>query len=464
MNRIYHHFAKKVGTTFLFCFFIILHGSGVSEAKFLDQEDANKRPRFRMGSYPSSTLGTTFLGPEHLGQHGYRYSQSERKGIVYTCEAGHIDIAHLRKCADWTAYLAAKTLKQLMNNETEFSFKLYEPSVYFVKLTYPENWQELPQKEKEQITHDIAIGLGAYFAYTATTWHEIITWFGYKCSGIYAEFPSAFTWEDGFSNLLGAYLGAQALRDTEHTFDEAMTSGIDQELKKLGIQPSRVSRRAAKKVRGRWFSGDLLFFINMKKRNFDTGLDDGFVTPSLIPALSECEGAEAQPYPVPNLDFLSEYGFSMKLEIEPRELEKDKILRVVYPDGKERKKRLEPVAHFVSIMDFIKKDAIKKYGHDVDLNSTTSQISFQFSSQEPVKKQLLVNEVGPLEESLWSIEGEKSSIDMGNYGGTPQADMSLSIGDNAADLNNDNVVDMLDMLVLVDMWLEEDALFAKDIK
>ena len=328
----------------------------------------NIKPRTRRGSYASSTIGTDFLNAEDLGRHGYIFNPLEGNGIVYTCKAGHIDIAHLRKNADWTAFLAAKTFKQLMENKTKFSFKLKEPSRYFVKLTYPEGWKDLPQEEKEHIAHNISIKLGQYFAYTATTWHEILTWFGYKCTGLYSEYPSAFTWEDVFSNLLGTHISVLALRDTEHTFDEAMTLALDRELKKLDIQPGRTARRAAKKVRGLWFSGGFLLFVDMKKRNFDIGLDDGFITPCLVPSLRECKRAKAQPYPVPNLDFLSEYGFSVKLEIEPREWEKNKILRIAYPNRKGRRKRLEPVIHFAPIMAYIKEDAEKKYGPDVGLS------------------------------------------------------------------------------------------------
>jgi len=364
MNEICHLFAKKFGGTLLVWLFIILYVSGISAAQFPDDSITKVRPRFRMGCYPSSTLGTPFPNPEKLGQHGYISSRSEKTGLVYTCKAGHIDLAHLRKSADWTAFLAAKTLEHLEKSETEFSFKLYEPTKYFVELRYPENWQELQQEEKERIAYEISIRLGAYFSYTATTWHEIITWFGYKCSGVYAEFPSAFTWEDGFSNLLGVYLAEKALRDTGHTFDEAMTSLIERELEKLGIQPKRVARRAANKVKGKWFSGDWLFFITIKMRNFDIGLEDGFVTPCLLPDVSECDGVEAQAYPVPNPD-ISEYGFSMKLEIEPREWEKDKVLKVVYSDEKERNHRIDPATDFATIMEYMREDAVKNYGYSL---------------------------------------------------------------------------------------------------
>ncbi len=323
------------------------------------------KPRLRRGYYPSSTLGTNFPDPEDLGQHGYRHSWSEKNGIVYTCKAGHIDISHLRKGADWTVFLAAKTFEQLMKNETEFSFRFKESSVYFVKLTHPENWKDLPQKDKERIAYDISVSLGQYFAYTATTWHEILTWFGYKYPGFYSEFPSAFSWEDTFSNLLGTYIGALALRDAGHTFDVAMTLALDRELEKLDVQPSYVARRATKKLRGLWFSGDLLFFVEIRGRNLDIGLDDGFVTPWIAPCVSECQAAQAQTYPVPNPDSLSEYGFSVKFEIEPKEWEKGKIMKIIYPDGKGRKKRIEPAIHFAPIMDYIKKDAVEKYNFDI---------------------------------------------------------------------------------------------------
>ncbi len=329
-------------------------------------------PRFRLGFYPSSTVGTKFIDPEKLGTHGYRRGSSEKNGILYTCKAGHIDTIHVRITADWTAFLAAKAFKHLKKNDPDFSFRLtIEPSEYFVHLTYPENWEDLSQHDKEQIARQIAVKLGQYLAYTATTWHEILTWFGYKCIGLYPEFPSAFSWEDSFSNVLGAHLVVQAINDTEHTYDEAMTMAFDMELEKLGIQSRSLAIQAAKKVRDSWFSGDLMF-VEMRKRNLDIGLDDGFVTPVIIPSLYECEGQEPQPYPVPGTDFLSEYGFSMKLEIRPREWEKDKILKIIYPDRKDRRKRIEPAIHFAPIMDYISRDALNRYGPIPDPN--TSQV------------------------------------------------------------------------------------------
>jgi len=327
-------------------------------------------PRSRLGCYPTSTVGTRFLKPRSLGSHQYRFGLSEKNGIVYTCNAGHIDVTHIRIAADWTAYLATKSLVCLTKSNAGFSFRLRtDPTKYFVRITYPEYWQELPPKHRERIACELAINLGQYLAFTATTWHEIITWFGYKCVGVVPEFPSAFSWEDSFSNLLGTHIAAQALWDIHHTFDEAVTLAIERELKNLAVQPTQTAIYAAEKMRGRWFSGHIMFLVSMKKRNFDIGVDDGYVTPTLVPSVCRCTGAIAKPYPVPTLDCLSQYGFSVKLEIEPREMEKRKVLKIAYPNAKKRKKRIEPAIHFARIMDYIKKDAVKKYGRDLILTN-----------------------------------------------------------------------------------------------
>jgi len=325
-------------------------------------------PRIRLSSYASSTLGTVFIGPGRLGMHSYQGGGTEKNGIMYTCKAGHIDIAHLRKAADWTAYLADKTYKELKQGDTTFSFKLYEPSRYFVRLEYPANWDDLEELEKDQIARDVSIKLGQYCAFTALTWHEILTWFGYSSLPWYPEFPSAFSWEDTFSNLLGTRLAVEALLSTRHSYDEALTLALDRELERLGVQSKRTAIRAAKAVKGRWYTGDLLFFVDIKKRNLDTGLDDGFVTPWIVPLLPECEGVEPQAYPVPNLRLLEMHGFSVKLEIEPREhLQKGVIRRIVYPDREQRRKRIEPAVHFPIIMEYIRQDAIERYGPAADV-------------------------------------------------------------------------------------------------
>ncbi len=327
--------------------------------RLLDQQ-FNHPPQIRIGSYATPTLGTFFLDINHLGHHSYKFSFSEREGIVYTCKAGHIDIAHVNEAADWTAYSAAITYKHLIRDDTVFTFRLKEGSICFVRLTYPNTWQKLTQKDKDTIAFDIAVKLGRYFGYTAGTWHEILTWFGYKSTGIFPEFPSAFSWEDIFSNLLGSDIAAEALRDKKHTYDDAVTYILRKKLEELNIQSAKTARKAAEKVRGKWFSGEVPPFVNMKGRNFDTGLDDGFVTPWIVSSIRQCRGQKAQPYPVPKLDFLGKYGFSIKFEIAPHVWEGRKILKIVYHNKNPEHKRIEPIKDFAPIMKEIIQQARKR--------------------------------------------------------------------------------------------------------
>jgi len=54
-------------------------------------------------------------------------------------------------------------------------------------------------------------------------------------------------------------------------------------------------------------------------------------------------------------------------------------------------------------------------------------------------------------------------INMGAYGGTPQASMSLSSAGNIADLNDDHFVNWQDLKLLADKWLHEEVLLPEDL-
>jgi len=311
-------------------------------------------PRMRFGCYPTRTIGTNFPDPNDLGKHGYRYSPSEKIGIVYTCKAGHIDLAHLRIAADWTAYLTELAFECLRNNQAGFSFKAKPaPSRYFVSIDYPQGWKNRPVEDREKVAREVSLEIGQYLAFTATTWHEILTWFGYKFTGFLSEFASAFSWEDSFSNLLGTRIAAAALRDDKDDFDQAVTREIYRELESLGVRSRKIAKQASEKVRGQWYSGRIVYFVNIRKRNLDIGLDDGYVTATLVPGIEGCEGAAAQSYPVPRLELARRNGFAVKVEIEPRVWEQKKIFRVLFPHGASRKKKVVPAVHFARIMEYI---------------------------------------------------------------------------------------------------------------
>ncbi|MGH2272828.1 DUF4056 domain-containing protein [Anaerohalosphaeraceae bacterium U12dextr] len=290
----------------------------------------NDEPRPRLGSYATSTPGTNFLDLSTLGDHKYYDGLFEKNGIVYTCRGGHIDIAHLRIAADYTRYLYNRTKQCLLKTDRQFSFKLnVEPSRYYIRLTYPKNWKDLPASQKEQIAQDVALELGQYLTFTMVTWHEVLTFFGYKSMAFLPEFASAFSWEDNYSNLLGIRLAAEAIRTRPQDYDMAMTALIKAQMEYLGIVSAAEAHAAAEAMRGVWFEGNIL--VTMKVRNMDIGLDDGQITPLLVPSM--CDQPQPQSYPVPTLTSFHKHGFTMDLYIRPQEFERDQILKVVCPDG-----------------------------------------------------------------------------------------------------------------------------------
>jgi hypothetical protein len=143
------------------------------------------------------------------------------------------------------------------------------------------------------------------------------------------------------------------MQDKNHTFDEAMTVAIKKELETLGVLSGDAAWQAAEKMKGKWWDGMLL--VDMRQRNMDIGTVDGLVTPILVPGV--CKGATPQSYPAPTLKTFEACGFSMKLEVEPREFERGAILKIVYPDGKG--KRIDMAVQLPIIMDYVRDQGIK---------------------------------------------------------------------------------------------------------
>jgi hypothetical protein len=271
-------------------------------------------------------IGTRYVDANGLGKHHYSYSFSENGGIAYTCRGGHIDIDHVRIAADYTKYLSEKAYSHLIKGDKEFTFGLnVDPSQYFVTLQYPQGWESLPTAEKKKISHDAAIELGSYLTFVMVSWHEVLTWYGFHTVGVLPEFPSAFSWEDSYSNLLGVRVSAQALQESPNKYDEAFTMLLKRELESLGVQSKTTSKQASEQMRGKWFTG--IFLPDIKERNFDLGLENGYVTPTLVPGL--CPGESPQSLPVPALDQFHKHGFKIELEVEPRVWEQGRIYKAL---------------------------------------------------------------------------------------------------------------------------------------
>ena len=350
----------------LICLLAVLCAAYPVEAEFLSARQARRPPRGRIACLPSPTMGTRYLDSDDLGRHSIRFTLWEGNGIVYTCRGGHVDVTHLRKVADWTAYLAYHLREMMLKNETQMSYKMWEPSRYHVEIDYPPGWEYLPAESRNAIAREAAIDLAAYLAYTASVWHEILTWHGFKGAGVYPEYHSAFSWEDNYSNAMGSYIAALALRDRQREYEEAMTLYLDQTIRSLGGRPRQVARQAGEAVRGLWFTGGFVI-VTMVKRHLDIGFDTGSITPWLVPGMADCPDGEPWLCPVPTLNAMDKHRMRVHVEIQPREWEKGAILRKAYPDPKTRRNRIDPTKHLAVIMDEIRAETIKRYGATADV-------------------------------------------------------------------------------------------------
>jgi len=311
-------------------------------------------PRLRPSTHACSNSRGRFHDADTVGSHNYGSFLGENNGVVYTARGGHIDIGHLRIAADNVYNLNKKVKSHLEDGDTKFKYKLNaDPSVYYVSVTYPANFNSLPEGERQRIIDEVSLELAQYFTWQMISWHEVITWFGYKVAGVIPQFVSAFSWEDPYSNLVGTRLGAQAVGMNGTNFNDAMTSCLEMELMRLGCVSEGDAYAASEKMEGIWFE-DSLLGVKVVLRNFDMGYDaDRCVTPALVP--SACAGAEPLCYPVPQLTTAEKHGFKVWLELSPREYMQGKYLSILYPNGK--RGNVIPSVHMPILLDYIRKQA-----------------------------------------------------------------------------------------------------------
>ncbi len=313
---------------------------------------------FRIGALPTPTLGTFYVGLDDLGRHG---SVTEGHGIAYTGKAGHIDVDHVRISADWTRRISDKSVAAIMSGHTRYEF-MSDWTLYRIDIEYLDGWASVADKEK--IARTVAIDSAATFAFYIGTWHEIATWYGWSSTGIYSEDPSSFSWEDNVSNVVGCQIGRMSLLDNDGSFNDAVTKNFADTMRQLDIKDSRTARKAAEAMCGKWYAIDAcgLGSVDMRKRNFDLGLDTGYVTPWLVP-MPGCDNVKPEQIPLPEADDGPRHRIRISMSIRPEFFERRRILKAIYPnnDGE----WIMPKEHYRPIMEQIRKDAVERYGPDV---------------------------------------------------------------------------------------------------
>lgn len=285
----------------------------------------NQLPRSRLGGLPYPGAFTFFepVEPDSLGKHSYAGGGSERdRGMIYTCRGGFIDIAHVRKTIDLCKYAQLRFELALLNDWSAFRIQSREPSSYTVHLRYPPYWSALAPAEKQRLARELSIRLGQRMGILMVTWHEVLTWYGYRASALFPEEQSAFTYDDTGAHAFGVTVAGRALRDPRD-WNEAVTDAMNRTLSEMHAKGRRETQLAAERMENVWWRG-----FEPLKRQVESGLDRP-IDAWLVPQLPFCPGAAPYRYTLPTTDNVLGRDFRglVRIEIEPNVAQADQIRR-----------------------------------------------------------------------------------------------------------------------------------------
>ena len=184
------------------------------------------------------------LGLDNLGAHAYEagvvsYQRkepgarraTEGNGQIYTLRGGFIDLAHVRDTADNTIALFQRIFPNLGESHTIPLPK--EIGKREIRLTAFDS-SELSMQQRLEVSAQLA-ARQAYFMAEA---HELAQWHGYRSWKPWSEAVSAYSFEDLYSNMLGAKIAyaliINNLTTTRSQYNQHMTSWLHATLEQLG--------------------------------------------------------------------------------------------------------------------------------------------------------------------------------------------------------------------------------------
>lgn len=321
------------------------------------------KPRMRAGCVPYPGLFTLFTvaDPANMDAHSYGqpplFKQGSR-GIVYTEQAGFIDLAHLRLTVDWGWYYYQRIRTALREGSREVVLPTNKSSRLLVELHYPAGWSKRPAAERRAAIDEISLRLAQDAVWVFGLWHEIATYFGYASWVVISEEQSAFTHEDTFSHLVGLYVLEQVIREGKNAdFDEAVTTALTEMLDSLEPYDPDGTYEAVLAVEGLWWDGS-----GAIRRNLEPGLNGGPMRPWLIPAAGEAKGRYGEAWHVPGMHDLEDEALRglATIRIQPRIWQRNAILQAAGTEEDEVR-----VADLPVIIDHIHAQFAEVHGPEV---------------------------------------------------------------------------------------------------
>lgn len=311
-------------------------------------------PRARVGSIPCPGPLTFFAtaDPNQLGKHSYGNPplggpREGERGVIYTVHGGFIDIAHVRKAADWTAFHQPRIRHALEQGWQCILLPSKEGADYRMTFNYPESWKSMDPARRQKTIDELSIRLAQRLAITQTAWHEIATWFGFS-STIYPEKPSALTYDDMTSHLLGAKVAGLALQDRTHDYNTGVTWHLKQELDRLGAVSPEQTLKALAMVENKWWRNGFV-----TKLQLDIGERTGVMQPWIVPGYPDGKTATGVPFYIPSLKNVAGQDLSRmeQVDFDPNLAAWAHIRKILPGDSS----RCYPARDFPLIMDYIRR-------------------------------------------------------------------------------------------------------------
>ncbi|NOH28041.1 DUF4056 domain-containing protein [Vibrio mediterranei] len=170
----------------------------------------------------------------------------EVNGLIFSNKGGFIDTAHVRDTADFTLYLY-HSIKYRDNDDFELALT---PELRARRIVF-NNLDQLDSANNEQAK------LAGLLAFRLAQWHEIAQWYGLVSVGGFKEYPSAFSPEDLYSNMLGALIAIEIIKInpdiTQDAFVVLFPQYFRKHLKMLDAQDEDITIAQLKKLDGIWW-------------------------------------------------------------------------------------------------------------------------------------------------------------------------------------------------------------------
>ncbi len=219
--------------------------------------------------------------PSLLGPHTYdaglagqgtdrEVSSDERNAQVYTCRGGFVDTAHVRDYADWTVYLYAWIARKW-----GAPARLELPPELGPRVVHLHAFDPSTLEPAEAMV--LATTLAQWLSFQLSAWHEVAQWHGYHAVPLFPEYPSAYSLEDLYSNVLGTKIAGALLlsgaANTDQDYARNMDVWLRNTLTELGAVPVENGRAYVETVDQHWFDSNARIpdkWITLK-RNYDIG-------------------------------------------------------------------------------------------------------------------------------------------------------------------------------------------------